>query len=147
MTSIRDIWVFAHSITRSARKIINLELKPLNLSSTQGNILFHLLVRNTETTQEQLVEELDIGKAAISRAIDVLEQKGYVHRNKHPLDKRTRLVSLTDKARAIGSDIERVYSHIFDIARKGIPDKEYEKVVQLMSLISENFSKLQPKRG
>jgi predicted transcriptional regulator len=52
---------------RSARQIINAELEPLNLSGAEGNMLFLLLTGSNNLQQEQLAEQLDIGKAAVSR--------------------------------------------------------------------------------
>lgn len=140
MSSIKDVWMYAHRIVRSARQIINAELKPLNLSSAQGNILLHLLMGDTEMPQERLVDELDISKAAISRALDSLEKHGYVTRRAHLVDKRARLVALTEKAAAIGPAIDGVYNRIFDIVRQGISDDEYDRAVLMMSRIAGNLS-------
>jgi len=143
MSSIKDIWMYAHRMLRSARQIINAELKPLDLSSAQGNILLHLLMGDSEMSQERLADELDIGKAAISRAIDSLEEKGYVTRKEHPLDKRAHLVTLTEKAKAIGPAIEGVYNHVFDIVRRGIAEEDYDRMVHLMAHIAENLTSVQ----
>ena len=142
MLSMKEIWMHAHRMIRSARQIINAELKPLGLSSAQGNILLHLLMGDgdSEMSQEQLADELDIGKAAISRAIDSLEEKGFVMRKTHPSDRRAHIVGLTEKAKAIGPTIEGIYNHVFDIVRRGIPHEEYDRMVRLMAHIAGNLS-------
>src|SRR5512139_2231396 len=99
MAEIRDIWLHAHNMIRSARQIINENLRPLNLSSAEGNILLHLLTQGQEVGQEQLVEQLDISKPAVSRALDSLESKGYVVRQRDPADLRARRILLSDKAK------------------------------------------------
>ncbi len=140
VSSIKEIWMYAHRMIRSARQIINAELRPLGLSSAEGNILLHLLMGDSEMPQEQLADELDIGKAAISRAIDSLEAKGYVMRKARPADKRAYLVALTEKAAAIGPAIESAYNHVFDIVRRGISDEEYDRIVLIISQIAGNLS-------
>jgi len=65
MADIRDLWLHAHSMIRSARQIVNEGLRPLDLSSAEGNILLHLLMNGQEMGQEQLVEQLDISKPAV----------------------------------------------------------------------------------
>ncbi len=75
MAEIQDIWLHAHNMIRSARQILNEDLRPLNLSSAEGNILLHLLLQGQEMGQEQLAEQLDISMPAVSRAIDLLELK------------------------------------------------------------------------
>ena len=88
MAEIRDIWLHAHNMIRSARQIVNENLRPLNLSSAEGNILLHLLTQCQEMRQEALVEQLDISKPAVSRALDSLERKGFVTRQPDPDDRR-----------------------------------------------------------
>jgi uncharacterized membrane protein len=75
MAEIRDVWMHAHNVIRSARQIVNEDLRPLNLSSAEGNILLHLLIHGQEMGQEQLAEQLDISKPAVSRALVSLETK------------------------------------------------------------------------
>ena len=78
MSEIRDVWLHAHNMIRSARQIINRDLRPMGLSSAEGNILLHLSTQGQEMRQEQLVEQLDVSKPAVSRVLDSLETKGYI---------------------------------------------------------------------
>ena len=140
MTEIRDIWLHANNMIRSARQIINDNLKPLNLSSAEGNILLHLLTQDQEMGQEQLVNQLDISKPAVSRALNTLEIKGYVTRQRDPNDKRARWVRLTNKALEIGPAVEQAYNHVYKLAMQGISQDEFDYFVKLFSRISENFA-------
>jgi MarR family transcriptional regulator, transcriptional regulator for hemolysin len=143
MAEIRDIWLHAHNMIRSARQIINENLRPLNLSSAEGNILLHLLTQGQEIKQEQLVEQLDISKPAVSRALDSLEKKGYVTREQDLDDKRAHRILLTDKAREIGPVVEQVYNHIYTLAMQGISQYEFDYFVSLFGRISQNFAREQ----
>lgn len=145
MTEIRDIWLHANNMLRSARQIINENLRPLNLSSAEGNILLHLLTQGLEMGQEQLVEQLDISKPAVSRALDSLETKGYVTRQRDPVDKRAYKVRLTDKALENGPAIEQVYNHVYTLAMQGISQDEFDYFIGLFNRISENFAREQEK--
>jgi len=53
MTEFRDIWLHAHNMIRTGRKIINKNLHPLDLSSAEGNILLHLLTQGQEMKDKQ----------------------------------------------------------------------------------------------
>lgn len=139
MSTIRDVWLPANSIIRAARKIINTELRPLGLSSAEGNILLHMLVRGEKVSQEQLVEQLDISKAAISRAVDSLGAKGYVIRQRDPEDKRVYQLFLTDKAGQVARTIEQIYNHIYRVARQDISTVEFDELIDLLTRISKNF--------
>jgi MarR family transcriptional regulator for hemolysin len=147
MAEIRDIWLHAHNMIRSARQIINENLRPLNLSSAEGNILLHLLTQGQEMGQEQLVEQLDISKPAVSRALDSLEAKGYVVRKQDPSDKRAHKIKLTRKAREIGPVVEQAYNQVYALAVQGITQKEFDSFVKLFRRMAENFAHAQVQKS
>jgi len=139
--NIRDIWLHAHHMLRSARQIINEGLRPLNLSSAEGNVLLHLLTQGEEMGQEQLVEQLDVSKPAISRTLKSLEVKGFVTRHQNPDDGRAYRVRLTAAAQEIGPAIDQVYDQLYVLAMQGISGEELEAFVRLFGRMSENFTR------
>ena len=142
MSEIIDVWLHAHNVLRSARQIINQELRPLGLSSAEGNILLHLWTQGQEMGQEQLVEQLDVSKPAISRTLGSLQRKGYVTRQRDPDDKRAHRVRLTDKAREVGPTVEQVYNNVYTLAMQGISQEEFDRFVDLFGRMSENFTQI-----
>ena len=146
MAEIRSIWLHAHNMIRSGRQIINKNLRPLGLSSAEGNILLHLFTQGQEMGQEQLVEQLDVSKPAVSRTLNALETKGYVTRQRDPGDRRAHRVRLTDKALEIGPAVEQIYNHVYTLAMQGISQEELEYFVHLFSRMSENFAHEQAKK-
>jgi MarR family transcriptional regulator for hemolysin len=145
MIEIRDIWLHAHNMLRSARQIINENLRSLDLSSAEGNILLHMLTQGQELRQEQLVEQLDISKPAVSRALDSLETKGFITRQQDPDDRRVHRVRLTDRAREIGPTVEQAYNQLYALALQGISQEEFEIFIELFGRMSENFTRAQAK--
>jgi MarR family transcriptional regulator for hemolysin len=138
MSEIRDIWLHAHNMIRSARQIVNKDLRPLGLSSAEGNILFS---QGQEMGQEQLVEQLDVSKPAVSRALNSLEIKGYVTRQRDPDDKRAQRVRMTDKALEIRPAVEQIYNHVYTLAIQGISQEELDYFDSLFRRLSENFAR------
>jgi MarR family transcriptional regulator for hemolysin len=147
MHDIRDIWLYANHILWSSRQIINERLKPLHLSSAEGNILLHLLTRQQPLPQEAIVAQLDISKPAVSRALKSLQAKGFVHRQKDQNDKRASLVYLTEKAQKIAPQIEQVYNQVFSIASQGVSAEEINAFIQLFARVSENFTHFESGKG
>ena len=141
MAEIRDVWLHAHNMIRSGRQIINKNLRPLGLSSAEGNIMLHLLTQGQEMGQEQLVEQLDVSKPAVSRTLNSLETKGYVTRQPDPYDRRAQRIRLTDKALKIGPAVEQVYNHVYALAIRGITQDDLEYLMKLFGHISENFAR------
>ncbi len=140
MPEIRDIWLLAHNMIRSARKIINEGLKPLNLSSAEGNILLHLFTQGDEMGQDQLVGQLDISKPAVSRVLNSLKTKGFITWQQDPHDRRAHRVHLTRKAREIGPAVENIYNHVYRLALQGITQEELGGFINLFNRMSENFA-------
>ena len=139
MSEIRNIWLHANNMIRSARQMINENLRPLNLSSAEGNILLHLLTQGQEMEQGQLVRQLDISKPAVSRALNSLETKGFVTRQRDPDDRRAYRVRLVDKALEIGAAVEQIYSQVYMLAIRGISQDELDHFLELFGRISENL--------
>lgn len=139
MFLIRKVWLDMKGILRAARQIIAEELEPHELSSAEGDLLFLLLTGSNELSQEELAEQLDVGKAAVSRAIDSLEDKGYVVRKRHHQDRRAYSICLTAKAFAIGPDITDIYDQLYKKIREGIPDEEFLHVEELLTKVAANL--------
>ncbi len=142
MPSIRNIWLDMKGVLRSARQIINAGLEPLNLSSAEGDILFHLLTGSNTFQQEQLAEQLDIGKAAVSRAIDSLEAKGYVMRARKREDRRAYSVFLTDQAFSVGEKIKSIYENLYASVKQGITDEEFAGIESVLLRVAANLQTL-----
>jgi DNA-binding MarR family transcriptional regulator len=140
MSNIRDIWVYAHNILRSSRLLINQELDSLDLSSAEGNILFHLMTQGDRLRQEQIVEQIDISKPAVSRAVRSLEKKGYVVCRKDPDDRRASQVLLTAKAHDIRPKVEQVYNDVFAIVAQAASEEEIEHFIALFGQVSARYS-------
>lgn len=139
MPEIRDIWLLAHHMIRSGRQIINQKLQSLSINSAEGNILLHLLTQGQGIVQEQLVEQLDISKPAVSRTLASLEAKQYITRQRDLKDKRAYRIWLTEKALESSPIIEQAYNHVFTQALRGISQDELDFFMKLFSRISKNF--------
>jgi DNA-binding MarR family transcriptional regulator len=146
MPGIRDIWFYANNILRSARQMVNEELKPMNLSSAEGNILIQLITQEPVIRQDVIVELLDISKPAVSRALESLENKGYITRERDPFDKRVKWVMLTEKAHEISPRVEIVYSEVFSTAAQVATEQEIEFFIELFRRVSDSFSEARAKR-
>ncbi len=141
MASIRDVWGFSHNIIRAGRQLVNAGLRPLGLSSAEGNVLLHLISEGDSVRQEDLVERLDVSKTAISRAVDALEKKGYATREKDLSDKRATLIYLTARAAEIAGPLEEVYDRVFAVAAEGIEESSINEFAHLFEKVSANFDR------
>ncbi|MGI6576244.1 MAG: MarR family winged helix-turn-helix transcriptional regulator [bacterium] len=140
MLDVRDIWIRMKAILRSAGQIVNSELVSLNLTGAEADIIFHLLSTSDGLSQENLAERLDIGKAAISRTVNSLDSKGYIHRERQADDSRTYRVMLTDAAKDVSDRIERAYRMAYEISLRGISESEFGSFDRLLQKVYENLN-------
>jgi DNA-binding MarR family transcriptional regulator len=146
MPDVREIWIHMKAILRSARQIVNSELASLNLTGAEGDIIFHLLSTSDGLSQEKLAERLDIDKAAISRTVNSLDKKGYIHRERQADDFRTYRITLTDAAKDVGERIEYVYKTVFEVSLQGIGQSELQHINRLLEKVYKNLSSWESKR-
>ena len=140
MLDVGDIWIHMKAILRSARQIVNSELTSLNLTGAEDDIVFHLLSTRDGLSQENLAERLDIGKAAISRIVNSLDSKGYIHRERQADDSRTYRVTLTDAAKDVSDRIEHAYRMAYEVSLRGISESEFESFDRLLQKVYENLN-------
>lgn len=138
--SISDVWGLANNIIRSSRIILNEQLKPLGLSSAEGNILLQLIRVGDMVRQEDLVEQLDVSKPAVSRALDSLEHKGFVTRERDLSDKRACLVMLTPKAYAAAPLLKDAYDQIIKVAEMGLTASDITAFIAVFEKVAANFT-------
>lgn len=140
MTIMRELWPLANGVIRASRQWIIESLAPLGLGSAEGNILYHLLVADGIVRQENIVEQLELSKPAISRALQSLESKGYVTREKDPNDKRVHWIILTPQACEASDLIQKVYESLVEVAQQGITEAEAEAFVAMFRKVSANLA-------
>jgi DNA-binding MarR family transcriptional regulator len=146
MLDVRDIWIHMKAILRSARQIVNSELASLNLTGAEGDIIFHLLSTSDGLSQEKLAERLDIDKAAISRTVNSLDSKGYIHRERQADDSHTYRVMLTDAAKDVSKRIEHAYKTAYEVSLQGISESEFQSFDRLLEKVYENLHSRESER-
>ena len=71
---------------------------------TEARVIYELAARNTASAS-QLTEELSLDPAYLSRMLKAFAGKGFIDVRKDPADGRGRLLSLTEKGRAVAADL------------------------------------------
>jgi DNA-binding MarR family transcriptional regulator len=112
-------------------------LKPFDISYGQFPFLM-ALYREDGVNQETLARRLLFNKATITRAIDKLEQEGYVSRSQDEYDGRVNRICLTQKALKIKPDIDRLSKEWNDILLSGFTDIERLMLKEIMKKVVSN---------
>jgi DNA-binding MarR family transcriptional regulator len=94
-------------VARLYRQVFDRKVKALGLDRSQW-WLISFLVYFEGSTQQELAEVMDIGKAGLGKQVDRLERLGLVQRIPDAVDRRLNRVLLTPKARPLAEEMRRV---------------------------------------
>src|SRR6202162_1015702 len=97
----RDMYALASYLMRTANVGTFNTIAELDLSFTQLKALCALEMDTEELSVKALSESMGVSLPTVSRAIDGLFERGFVHRREDPVDRRVRRVRLTDAGRAV----------------------------------------------
>lgn len=124
-----------HMVAYMARR-----MEPLGIGAGQYAYLFNLY-REDGQTQQQLADCLLVDKSAAVGAINRLERLGYVERQSDPADRRHYRIHLTDRGRAIRSELESIVGEVQDLLLDGLSEPEREKLVLTLKRAVENITR------
>ncbi|TAN27681.1 MAG: MarR family transcriptional regulator [Castellaniella sp.] len=118
-------------------QVINLKTCPLGLTSHQWRPL--LLIRHKGIdTPAGLARSLCIDAGAVTRALDRLEAKGFVQRERDSDDRRVVKIVLTEAGLAATSQILPIIADTLNLYLQGFSDDEFRMLVSLLRRMIAN---------
>lgn len=104
-------------------------------------IALAFLWRFDDKNQQQLGELLIQDKTAVTRLIDNMERSGTVIRQINPMDKRNKIINLTDKGRELYSKLVKIVEATLLCAYGNIEDYEVDQCKKTILKMKENLEK------
>jgi DNA-binding MarR family transcriptional regulator len=89
-------------------------------------------------TQAEIMADLGVTSANITRLVDALEDSGLVSRQPHPTDRRVTYVSLTDAGRAAASTLAPAMIQFMDQMSRGFSEKEKAQFCAFLTRFQSN---------
>ena len=114
------------------------DLKDLGFQPSQIPFIVELLHCNGPVTQDELSTVLVIDKAATARALDQLERNGFVHRKVNPDNRRQKLVTATDKARAVEDALYGILQATSDVFTRNFSQKDIDQMLKFLNQMIAN---------
>lgn len=114
-------------IYRKKQIYVNTRLKEIGITSGEVGFLMSLY-RKEGQTQEALCTSLHIDKAAATRALRILESKGYVTKEQDCQDRRCNRIYLTKKARDIKTTVQNVMQRWSEIIAQSLGEERYQEL-------------------
>ena len=129
-------------ISRNIRKIKSEEVSLIDneLKGPHVSCLYYLFSQGPLTAKE-LCTVCDEDKAAVSRAVEYLEDNNYIECNSK-LEKRYKsLLKLTDKGKKIAQKVYNKVNEFLNLASLGLTEEKRKLFYENLILISDNLQK------
>ncbi len=118
----------------SQNTFITKKLKEYDITRSELPILI-VLYREEGVSQQKFSEIYDLDKSTVTRTIDNLSKKGFVHRETSPKDRRKNLIKLTEKAKQLKPQLINVLEKKEGCMTKGLSDGEkqvFRRIIKKM---------------
>jgi DNA-binding MarR family transcriptional regulator len=112
-------------------------LAPLDLTHAQWLPLFKLAMKDCDTVAA-LSRELDLDPGAMTRALDRLEAKGLVRRERSTEDRRIVHLVPTDEGRKVARKVPPVMAEVLNNHLRGFSEAEWQQLLGLLGRMVAN---------
>jgi DNA-binding MarR family transcriptional regulator len=116
---------------------IDRRLAPLDLTHAQWLPLYKLS-RGECGTMAALARDQALDPGAMTRALDRLEAKGLVHRERSLEDRRVVKLELTDAGRAVAAQVPAVLAEVLNMHLSGFTEAECLSLILLLQRMVAN---------
>jgi len=130
--------VLINKISRNIRKIKNQEMAEYGLRSTHVSCLYYLYTADSLTATE-LCERCEEDKATISRALDYLEDNGFIVCETKAVKRYKSRMLLTEKGKEAGKKICDKVNFVLDEVCVGLTEGQRNDFYRYLAIISDNL--------
>lgn len=109
-------------------------------NGAQGRILY-VLWQHDDISISSLSAQTSLANTTLTSMLDRMEDSGLIVRKPDPKDRRSRLIALTDKAKALQSDYERISREMSERYYIGFTEDEIRQFESYLQRVLENLEK------
>lgn len=107
-------------------------------NGAQGRILY-VLWQEDGVTISQLSSRTSLANTTLTSMLDRMEQGGLIRREPSPTDRRAMLIRLTDAARALKADYDRISQQMTDLYYIGFTEAEVRQFEDYLARVLDNL--------
>ena len=107
-------------------------------NGAQGRILY-VLWQGDGLTISQLSSQTSLANTTLTSMLDRMEQSGLITREPSPTDRRALLIRLTDKARALREDYDRISQRMNELYYLGFTEEEIRQFEGYLTRVLNNL--------
>lgn len=109
-------------------------------NGAQGRILY-VLWQSEDITISSLSAQTSLANTTLTSMLDRMENAGLIIRKPDPKDRRSRLIALTDKAKALQGDYERISQQMSERYYIGFSESEITQFESYLQRVLANLEK------
>ena len=107
-------------------------------NGAQGRILY-ILWQKDGLTISQISAQTSLANTTLTSMLDRMEQSGLINRSPSPTDRRALLIHLTDKAKSLQQDYDRISQQMNELYYLGFTDAEILQFEGYLTRILNNL--------
>ena len=107
-------------------------------NGAQGRILY-VLWQGDGLTISQISAQTSLANTTLTSMLDRMEHTGLITREPSPTDRRALLIRLTDRARALQQDYERISQRMNELYYLGFTEAEVQQFESYLTRILDNL--------
>jgi DNA-binding MarR family transcriptional regulator len=130
-------------VSRLMRRSFDQRARSIGVTRAQWRVIT-MLVRNEGINQGGLADLIEVEPITLCRMVDRLTEASLVERRPDPNDRRVWRLFLTEKARALLSDLRLLAEDLNEEAMDGISAQEQEQLRTMLDSIRANLSRRAP---
>lgn len=120
---------------------MNSSLGEYGLTPARTHLLWELFHRGP-SSQRVLADALGVTARNVTGLVDGLEESGYVTRERHPSDRRTTLVTLTDRGTEVMTQMKKGQEEFARLLFEDLTDREIASLTRGLSHVLDRLRDL-----
>ena len=135
----KDIGYLIKNISDRLKVMADADLKAYNLTLTQSRVMAFLEDHGGQTTQKEIQLFLRVSHPTVVGIVSRMEQNGHLVSWQDEQDRRNKIVSLTDRAAALGAVMKSGIADVEKTMLSSLSDEEVEQLRATLTTICENL--------
>lgn len=136
---VKDVGYLIKNINDRLKVRADADLKKHNLTLTQSRVLAFLDSKGGSATQKEIEIFLEVSHPTVVGVVSRMEQKDYLTSRTDDSDKRNKIVTLTQKAKALGKEMEENILANERALLASFSDEDASKLKEMLLAIYNNL--------
>jgi DNA-binding MarR family transcriptional regulator len=137
----RDIGYLLKIINDKLEVRGNADMEKFGLTFRQSHVLAILKGAGGEMTQKELEDSLEVSHPTVVGLVNRMQKQGFLESRKDESDRRNKIVSLTEKARAVGEQLDRTVRDHNRLMLAGLTEQQKDSLYDMLSVIDKNITR------